>query len=214
MSAEDAASRHLLPAICLASVNPHQCVLSNATAETRIQKAFDRLQQAPIKTAAGLLKLMIQQRKYLDDVEAHLDLGILQAAIASQQAVDPDTSGTRSEQYQESLASFRKALDYQKSRSDAGNLGTHYHFGRVLVEAGGDLTLAVSQLRQAVELKPNDARARFYLGKAIQALVEQDLLAEASEQFKAYLDAGAPLGERDAILQFLESRRPASEPDR
>ena len=59
-----------------------------------------------------------------------------------------------------------------------GDLRTEarYHLGRILYENRKNLPRAVDELRQVAQLEPGSVRTPFYLGQAIRAMVEIDLL--------------------------------------
>jgi hypothetical protein len=69
-----------------------------------------------------------------------------------------------------------------------------------------NLPRAVDELRRATQADPGNKKAYFYLGQAIRALMVQDLLLEARQALQVYLDGGSPLGQRDEVQKFLESR--------
>lgn len=79
--------------------------------------------------------------------------------------------------------------------------------GSVLQKDGKYLARAVSELRLATQQPPEHSPAHFYLGKALRALVEQEILTEAEKAFQNYLEAGAPLGQQEEIQTFLQSRK-------
>ena len=92
-------------------------------------------------------------------------------------------------------------------RADLHLREAHYQLGRVLYHGGTDFTKAVSELDRAVELDADNARARYYLGQAIRQMVERETLAKATTALREYLAMGAPLGDEDAVREFLGSRR-------
>ena len=49
--------------------------------------------------------------------------------------------------------------------------------------------------------------AHYYLGKSLQALVEQEILTEAEQAYQTYLNAGSPLGQEEEVEEFLKSRK-------
>ena len=81
-----------------------------------------------------------------------------------------------------------------------------YHLGRVLVLGEFDFDRAVSELEEAVQLDPDNIPARYYLGKAIQILVERDMLKRAKDAWWIYLSRGAMLGYEDEVRKFLGLR--------
>jgi tetratricopeptide (TPR) repeat protein len=83
-----------------------------------------------------------------------------------------------------------------------------YHLGRVLYKSQTNLPRAVDELRRATQADPGNIKAYFYLGQAIRALVDQDLLLEAEQALQTYVDAGAPLDQRDKVQMFFASLAP------
>jgi tetratricopeptide (TPR) repeat protein len=82
----------------------------------------------------------------------------------------------------------------------------HYQLGRVLFENERDFSRAVSELEEATRLDPENARAYYYLGQAIRAMVDRETLAKAEEALQTYLEKRAPLGNEDEVRKFLGSR--------
>jgi hypothetical protein len=69
-----------------------------------------------------------------------------------------------------------------------------HHLGRLLYQTGGDFNEAVTNLRAASELAPDEARTTFHLAHAIRTLVERESLVDVATLLQRYLDLGAPLG--------------------
>lgn len=67
--------------------------------------------------------------------------------------------------------------------------------GRALLESGTDYTAAVSELNQVAAADPCDARAHYYLSRAIRLMVERETLEKASQALETYRDLGGPLGD-------------------
>ena len=91
-----------------------------------------------------------------------------------------------------------------------------FHLGRVLylIESDvsadkADFSRAVSELEEAVELGPDNVQAYYYLGQAIRAQVERNILKRAEDALRTYLVRGAPLGHEDSVREFLGSRMQA-----
>jgi hypothetical protein len=64
----------------------------------------------------------------------------------------------------------------------------------------------------AVRDDSNNASAHYILGQGIRALVEQDLLSNAEEALRKYLELGAPRGDVDDVQKFLDDRSRALSP--
>ena len=119
--------------------------------------------------------------------ECYVDLGIAYAAKGL---------------YAKSIDALETAL----RQTDGDDPAACYWLGRTLFESRGDLTAAVSRLREATKTDPGNARAKYYLGQSIRLMVEQDLLSEAEQALSSYLEAGAPLGDHDAVQEFVLQR--------
>jgi cytochrome c-type biogenesis protein CcmH/NrfG len=65
----------------------------------------------------------------------------------------------------------------------------------------------VKELRLATQQDPNNVTAHYYLGQALRAMVEQEILTEAERAFETYLEGGSPLGKEEEVQEFLRSRR-------
>jgi tetratricopeptide (TPR) repeat protein len=85
-----------------------------------------------------------------------------------------------------------------------------YHLGRLLLAAQTDFSRAVSELKKATQQDPGDARAWYYLGQAIRERIRRETLAEVESAFSAYLAAGAPVGHRREVVEFLRERKESS----
>jgi tetratricopeptide (TPR) repeat protein len=138
-----------------------------------------------IRHMIELLRRAIERRDG-HDPEGHLNLGIAYGYLKA---------------YDRAVDALNEALVQKKKYREA-----QYHLGRVLLESGRDPAAAVAQLKEAQADETNVA-ARYYLGQALRAFVEQDVLVEAEKAFGDYLAGGAPLGQEEEVTAFLESRR-------
>jgi tetratricopeptide (TPR) repeat protein len=144
-----------------------------------------------------ILKRLIEQRNGAAPEEL-FNLGIAhyilknygRSITALQAAIDQVVTNTKSE------ASTMPPEPYPKA---------HYWLGRVLYESKKDPARAVSELRLATQENPDNIAAHYYLGKALQALVEQEILTEAERAYLTYLNAGSPLGQQEEVQDFLRS---------
>lgn len=91
-----------------------------------------------------------------------------------------------------------------------------FHLGRILFlrESGrsadeADFSRAVSELEESVDLDADNVHAYYYLGQAIRAQVECNILKRAENALRTYLVRGAPLGHEDNVREFLGSRKQA-----
>ncbi|GLZ28017.1 hypothetical protein Lesp02_02070 [Lentzea sp. NBRC 105346] len=81
-----------------------------------------------------------------------------------------------------------------------------YHLSQLLYEQPAepaDLDEAVSVLRRAHELAPDDPRCSLHLGLALQAKFERRTGLEVAELLRRYLWAGAPLGRHGEVSRVL-----------
>ena len=162
-------------------------LFTNKLLHDRAQELFVEIEREPVRQIIELLRQLIDKRKGFY-AEGHLNLGLAYALAG---------------EYLNSIRSIERALAQQVDDTAEA----HYHMGRVLFESGGDLADAVSELRKATELDPRNARAYYYLGQAIRALVERETLLEAEKAFRKYLEAGAPLGYGYEVQKFLDTRK-------
>lgn len=93
-----------------------------------------------------------------------------------------------------------------------------FHLGRVLYlseskksAADSDFSRAVSELEEAARLDQDNVEIYFYLGQAIRAQVERNILKRAEDVLRTYLAQGAPLGHEDEVRRFIGSRMQAEE---
>ena len=133
--------------------------------------------------------------------EGRLNLGVAYAALGE---IDEGVDALESPvEIEKSVQALESAI-----LQGSGDLVTeaHYHLGRILYENRKNLPRAVDELRQATQLEPGSVRAPFYLGQAIRAMVEIDLLQEAEGALRSYVAAGAPFGQREDVQAFLDER--------
>ena len=74
-------------------------------------------------------------------------------------------------------------------------------------------SVIVSQLREAIQLDPNNIPAHYHLGHAIRKLVEEESYVDAIEVYTKYLKAGAPLGFEDEVQDFINEQDSAKQLD-
>jgi tetratricopeptide (TPR) repeat protein len=179
-----------------------ETILSNAVLLSNIQNFFFEIENESIRYAVFTLKRLIEQHNGMAPEEL-FNLGIAhyilknygRSITALQTAIDQVVTNTRSE------ASTMPPAPYPEA---------HYWLGRVLYESKKDPARAVSELRLATQESPDNIAAHYYLGKALRALVEQEILKEAERAYRTYLNAGSPLGQQEEVQEFLRSRQQVS----
>jgi tetratricopeptide (TPR) repeat protein len=163
------------------------------------------LKQQPILETIGLLRRMIEQRQNQNDPypEGNLNLGIAYSAMG---------------EYDKCIDNLEHAIDLysdpmimSREKNKDPNAEDHYHeahyqLGRVLFDSKRDFARAVSELKEATRLEPENAHAYYYLGKAIIEVIKQETLIEAKRALTTYLVKGAPLGHEDEVRKDLGSR--------
>jgi tetratricopeptide (TPR) repeat protein len=164
-------------------------VFGNIEQSTELVSSLMKLSRGFLDELIDVLRRLIERRNgaYAD---VYVSLGIALAVKG---------------EYESALTALDRAIQQDSENTDA-----HYWVGRTLLESGGDLFRAVSELREATRREPEFAQAQFYLGQAIRVVVEQEFLAEAERAFVNYLSAGAPLGESEAVQKFLHERQNAT----
>jgi uncharacterized caspase-like protein/Tfp pilus assembly protein PilF len=173
---------------------------NNATLKT-VHELLAKIVLEPTTQIVLILKRLIEQRNNVAP-EEHLNLGIAYYILG---------------EYDKSISELQIAIDQvlgqnsrfneQASSPDKHYPEAHYWLGRVLHESKRDPARAVSELRLATQQDPNNLAAHYYLGQALRALVEQEILTEAERAFQTYLKAGAPLGQEENIQEFLKTRK-------
>ncbi|MEP0924366.1 caspase family protein [Leptolyngbya sp. ST-U4] len=177
-----------------------QKIFSNAVLKSKAQAFFIKLQNEPTRHAVLILRRLIEQRNGAAPEEL-FNLGI---------------AYYRLNEYDKSIAALQTAIDKvlgQNTTTEGQAMSqqsypkAHYWLGRVLYETKRDPARAVSELRLATQQNSDSSATHYYLGKALRALVEQEILTEAERAFQTYLNAGAPLGQQQEVQEFLRSRK-------
>ena len=188
--------------ICLISKPDvlNQTIFGNDFLESKARDYFIKVEQVPIRNALLILKRLIEQRNSIAP-EAFFELGIAYYSI---------------KEYDKSITALQTAIDQVSGNSTASQEQpasqqaypeAHYWLGRVLYETKRDPARAVSELRVATQQAPTNATAHYFLGQALRAFVEQNILIEAEQAFQTYLNAGTPIAPEDDVQEFLKSRK-------
>jgi uncharacterized caspase-like protein len=149
------------------------------------------LARSALEEAAALLERHIERRGGIYP-EGFANLGVIYAERGD---------------HERAIRSLETAL----AQGDAAvQRDARLQLGRVLYETRTDLGRAVDLLRMAHHQDSESAAAALYLGQAIRALVEQNLLQVAERALSGYVSLGAPYGQADEVSSFLESRRATS----
>jgi tetratricopeptide (TPR) repeat protein len=147
-----------------------------------------RLERSSIAELIPRLKRLVEKQ---GRPEHYLDLGIAQDVLGC--SVD-------------AIASLEEATNHEEATPGL-EAEARYHLGRILYESGSDANLdrAIGELRGALELDPKLACAYYYLGRALRDSARRNMLDLSIAAFRAYLDAGAPLGHRDEVRRWMVS---------
>jgi tetratricopeptide (TPR) repeat protein len=159
----------------------------------KIQDVLVKIQEEPTQQAVIILKRLIEQRNG-NAPEELFNLGIAYYII---------------KQYDRSISALQATIEQVVSSNESIKPypEAYYWLGRVLYESRQDPAWAVSELRLATQQDPENVAAHYYLGKSLQALVEQEILTEAERAYQTYLDAGSPLGQEEEVREFLLDRK-------
>ncbi|TQM61934.1 caspase domain-containing protein [Humibacillus xanthopallidus] len=172
-------------------------VLQHRTAQ---QTAVRAIREFELRGARGCVALAAsfrdrQAARNAVDPWTELELGLAFAALGD------DASAMSSLRRARNLRGERQS---RASDDDVWFAWACHHLGRLLYETGADLTEAVTNLRAASEVAPDEARTTYHLAHAIRTLVEQESLVNVATLLRRYLDLGAPLGRVDATRQLLD----------
>ena len=178
-----------------------QTLFNNHVLESKVHAPLIEIEQESIRYTILILKRLIEQRNGAAPEEL-FNLGI---------------AYYRLNEYDKSITALQSTIDQVSGQNNATAEGqtpsqrsypeAHYWLGRVLYESKRDPAHAVSELRLATQQSPDNIAAHYYLGKALRALVEQEILTEAERAFQTYLNAGAPLGQQEEVQEFFKSRK-------
>lgn len=167
--------------------NLDEALFSAPVQERQIQELIERkIYQRPLHQAKRLLKLLIERHNSVH-AEAHLNLGIVHAALG---------------EYKDSRAELERAIEQFDNAVPAE---AHYQLGRVIFEMDGELDQSITELQRARALEPENLPLHYYLGQAIHKRIERQTLREAHDALQKYLDGGAPLGRRTEVEALLRT---------
>ena len=191
-----ASRRHLKGALRVTGEAVDEPVLQHRTAK---QAALRALREFDLRGAHDCVALASsfrerQSARNAVDPWTELELGLALTALGD------DVSA---------MTSLRRARNLRGERPRRGpdddlwfGWACH-HLGRLLYETGADFTEAVTNLRAAAEVAPDEARTTYHLAHAIRTLVERESLVNVATLLQRYLDLGAPLGRVDGTRQLL-----------
>ena len=163
-----------------------------------VRDRLARLERAPLRLAAERLRAAVQrrERRGVSDPAGWLHYGIALGLAGD--------AGTAVEALNHALDAYGDPDQRRRDpAADEHEREANYQLGRVLLDADVNHNRAVSALNAAVRTSPGDARAQFYLASAIRAMVARETRAKAVDAYRAYLAAGAPLGQEREVRQFL-----------
>jgi hypothetical protein len=188
--------RKLEGSIRVTGVAADEPVLRHRTAQQAALRALREFDLVDVRACIALASSSRERETARNAVDpwTELELGLALAAVG-----DDDGAMT-------SLRRARNLRGERPSRAsddDVWFAWACHHLGRLLYETGFDLTEAVTNLRAASEVAPDEARTTYHLAHAIRTLVEQESLVNVATLLQRYLDLGAPLGRVDATRQLL-----------
>lgn len=192
--------------------NPYDVVFSNRTMRAGILAQVNKIVQEPLQEAIAILERVKEQREQKNEPypEGLLNLGIAYAAKFeyenSMQTYDKSIQALERVVATYNDVTMLERESQRDPRAKVHSTEAHYYLGRILFACKLDLTRAISELRKATEGDPDNIRAYYYLGQAIRLLVERETLAKAEEALRKYLTHGAPLGHKEEVEEFLNSR--------
>ncbi|BAZ21217.1 peptidase C14 caspase catalytic subunit p20 [Kalymmatonema gypsitolerans NIES-4073] len=187
--------------------NLEEHIFSNSFGQKNVEALIAEIEQEPLQTTIKALERLIEQQNGFDP-EALLNLGITYYALSKyDESIKKLKSAT--EKLSEQQSETEQVTDRQQNLLKAE---AHYWLGRVLYESKRELARAVDELRFATQQDPNNVAAHYYLGHALRALVEQEILSEAEQALHTYFTAGVPLGQEEEVQKFLESRKELRSP--
>lgn len=164
--------------------NPDEAVFTAPVQERKVNDlAYTRARQHPARLAIQLLNRLIEQAGGQHAI-GNLNLGVAYAALG---------------EFKESRDALEKAIE-ESGKNPIPE--AHCYLGRVLYELN-ELDPAVSELREALKIEPQNITANYFFGHAVRKRTEQQTLVEAAKAFELYLNSGAPLGNRDEIQAIL-----------
>lgn len=162
----------------------------NLVAQAQAEERVVKVEREPIARAARLLRNLLEQCG----------------------GEDPDQLTSLAVAY-DLLGNHDAAIDLLRRATSLCGESCHpsasYHLGRILVEQRRhrSIGLAETELKRVVENDATDSAACYYLGRAIQAVIEGETLSQVETYWQRYLNLGAPLGCVDEVRTFLLARR-------
>jgi tetratricopeptide (TPR) repeat protein len=82
----------------------------------------------------------------------------------------------------------------------------YFQLGKVLYLQAESYDDAVSMLKKAIHLDPDNVSALYYLGQSIRMQIERDYQKQAIDYLRSYLLKGAPLGQEEEVRRYLGAR--------
>jgi len=161
--------------------------------QRRALRLLDALEQVPLCRALALLNRMTSDRELGPDV--WLNIGVVRDGLGESIQALRDL-GTVIERYRKARSLPEGTLPWPD---------VHYHRGRVLLGLRRH-SEAEAALEVATRQNERNARAFYYLARALRRLIATDLARLADESMRRYLALGAPLG---VDRRLVRAARPA-----
>lgn len=162
----------------------------NLRAQAQVEELVVKVEREPIARAARLLRNLMDQCGG-DDPDRLTSLAVANDLLGNHDAA---------------IDLLRRATALC---GEACHPSASYHLGRILVEQRRhrSIGLAETELKRVVENDATDSAACYYLGRAIQAVIEGQTLSQIETYWQRYLNLGAPLGCVEEVRTFLLARR-------
>lgn len=165
-----------------------------------VWQAINQTRYQPIRKTVADLERLLQDNH---DPDSYVNLGVAYGYMG---------------EYDQAIEKLKTAVS-QQSKQEEQAYHAHYHLGRILVESRRELGRAIEELEAATHSFEGDeqkaimiwyeqrAATYFYLGEALRLQAEQDILTAAEQAYDVYLQAGAPLGHKQEVRDFLVKRQ-------
>ncbi|MDW3646522.1 MAG: caspase family protein [Bacteroidia bacterium] len=133
-----------------------------------------------------------------------IDLGVVHHLLGERYQL-ADKHEEAKLQFEKAEIAFKKAIANEDEKAN-------FPMGRLLVDAFKTFkytwTQSLSFLRKANKLEPSNPSIKYYLATAMKGEIEEERETELITAFESYLKAGAPMGNRDRVVESLNELDP------